>query len=524
MKKIALLPFLALTICLPSCKLVDIIMPSSSSISISVPEDTGEGYHKATEVNKNTKFTSFNDTCPTTGEIEILVCPIEFSDYPFSSSDIEDIKTLTGGTPSETKYWHSLASFYEKSSYGNLKFKFTYADIYDVGYTAKGYFEARQSKQDWADYAIDESVKAYKDAGNSTSKFDSDGDGFMDAVIALYSCPDIQSSSAIENIDPNYECFWAYQYYVINNGNSPSITSPVPYCYFWASLYFFYEATGTKASHSGVDAHTLIHEMGHVLGADDYYNYDVESQFDEEPSGQNVMMAYNILDHDAFTKLSYGWVKPYVPDDSCVISLNPTESSGDCILLADNWNGTAFDEYVILEFYTPTGLNYLDSHSTYPKRSLGYSKPGIRVTHVDNRLAKITYAYSSKSGWTPSSYSFLTDSQVENGVGNIELAYTYHSIYEQIEVASSNTPSYSYSGYNLMSLVSPRKSAFYAGKSNAAKDSDLFHAGDSFKLGSSWSNYFPRGTKLNNGNALPWSFYVNEVSDTQATITITKVA
>ncbi len=488
----------------------------SSSTAASVPVDTGDGYHKATEVNKNTKFTDFQDTCPTTGTINVLVLPIEFSDYPFSASDIQDIKDLTGGTAEDTKYWESLGSFYEKSSYGNLKFEFTYADKYSLGKTASSYYSSRSSTQDWADYAINQAVTQYKKS-NSTTKFDSNGDGFIDAVIALYSAPHMQESSAIASIDSSGDCFWAYQYYVYDNIESANPSSPVPFCYFWASLYFFYEGTGSKASHTGVDAHTLTHEMGHVLGADDYYNYDQnDSGTKAEPSGQNVMMGYNILDHDAFTKLSYGWVKPYIPDSSCVITLNPTESSGDCILLADSWNGTAFDEYVILEFYTPTGLNYKDSHTRYSTRSLGYSQPGIRVTHVDARLAKVTYEYSDYYGWSYKSHTMLTDTQVQNGVGSISLTSA-----QQIEVANSNTPSYSKEGKNLMSLVSPAKTKFTG--ITAASNKDLFKAGDSFTLsGTTWSKYFPNGSKLNNGNALPWSFTVNEITDSKVTISITK--
>ena len=528
-----LLPLTAVTLCSCAFSLSISFPPHSNSTYDRGSEDysfirsevTGDGFYRPGSINVGSDFTTFQDTCPTTGNIDILVLPIEFTDYPFSSRDIEDIKTLTGGTAEDTNYWESLGSFYEKSSYGNLKFSFTYAEKYSLGRTASQYYRDRNGLQDWSTYAIKSAVNSYKskNGSSSTQKFDSNGDGNIDAVIALYSAPYTATEyPAINSIDPNGDCFWAFQYYAYED---PNRSSPTVNCYFWSSLYYFYEATGNHASHTGIDAHTLIHEMGHVLGADDYYNAENKNSKMDEPSGCKMMMSHNILDHDIFTKLAYGWTTPYVPTDSCEITLNPTTISGDCILLADSWNGTAFDEYVVLEFYTPTHLNYLDSHNLYPGRGYnsdwyGYTIPGIRAFHIDARLVQDTYRQTGGE-WTYNSGRYLSDTEVTNGVDNVYLGNN-----SLVRVGTSNTYSYrsdttKASGFNLIQMLSPRKSQFSF--DNPAVNADLFKAGQSFTLDSSYHAYFPNGTKFNNGNALPFSFSVVSISDTEAKIAITKL-
>ena len=94
------------------------------------------------------------------------------------------------------------------------------------------------------------------------------------------------------------------------------------------------------------------------------------------------MMDLNIGDQDSFSKMALGWVTPYVVTDSCTVTIKPNESSGDCIVLADHWNGTAFDEYLVLDLQTPTGVNESDASASYNTRPMYYSYPGIRMLHV----------------------------------------------------------------------------------------------------------------------------------------------
>ncbi len=499
---------------------------TSSSESSSSSEDDDPGYAKHYISDASVKVGDLDYYCPSTGDIKVLVIPVDIKGYEFTSDELEELAALTGGEVEDTSYWESLGSFYRKSSYGKLNFSFEVAPVYKTNQTPQEFYDAHSENQDWAESCIRAGVQAYKAAnGNaSTKKFDSNSDGLIDATIAIYSCPN-DYDSEMSAIDSGNNCFWAYQFFdydgVPEDATETSLrNSPIAYTYFWASFDFFFEGVGSRSYHTGIDAHTLIHEMGHALGADDYYNTYTSRQTGGEghetyePSGNYIMMASNILDHDIYSKMMYGWVDPYVPYDSCEITLSPTESSGDCILLSPSWNGTAYDEYLMLEFYTPTGLNELDS-SNYYGSIKGPSTSGIRVWHVDSRLCKCT-GYSNSE--VAQASSFYSETEIKNG--NLGNGYSYFPL-----VAARNSAKYDASliqnkGYELLQYISPKKTKFT--DTNGIGNNDLFTQGQTFSWANYSSTYFNNSTKMNNGKTLGYSFTVKSISSTSATIQITK--
>ena len=63
-----------------------------------------------------------------------------------------------------------------------------------------------------------------------------------------------------------------------------------------------------------------------------------------------------------------------------------------------NSSNSPFDEYLLLEYYTPTGLNKFDCDYSYHypyDYPQGPKASGIRVWHVDARLAKYV-----QEGWS----------------------------------------------------------------------------------------------------------------------------
>ena len=489
---------------------------TAASSSSKASSTSGEGFYKATSINDDIDFNRMDGAVPTIGIEDMLVVPVDFTDYKFSNSEIEDIETLTGGSSAETKYWESLGSFYSKSSFGKLNMRFTYADTYHVNDTAKSF--ATNSKYSteygWTGCleVLEGAVKAYqtKNGASSTKKFDKDGDGFIDAVIMIYACPN-DYDSAIGNWDTK-QAYWAYRWSDFNA--SPNKSAPVGYNFFWASLDFFYEDTGTRRNHTGIDAHTLIHETGHLLGADDYYNTYTDRQSGGEyhetksPAGGVMMMDMNRTDHDIFTKMSYGWVNPYVVTDSCEITIKPSQVNGDAILLADDWNGSAFDEYIALELYTPSGLNEVDA------ANVNYNRAGVRMLHVDARLAKAT-GYNEYSG-TYTGYSYVSDSE------KIDQTKYYYYVPARNSAEGDLAPAKG-KGYELVSLISSKGNTFTEDKTSTS--ADLFQTGDSFSISdASASKYFATRGHLNNGAKLPYTITMVSVSSTSATIRFTKNA
>lgn len=477
--------------------------------------DGTKNYIENHEANKNVTLADLDYNTPSTGTQPVLVIPITFTDQTFTDQEIIDIKTLTGGSSSDTNYWESLASYYEKSSYGKLKLKFTYSDPISMGVTAKSFYQSYGSTSTDSNYgkgasiAMKKAIAQYKktNGNNSTKKFDTDGDGYIDSVIMIYA----------QDSTPSYDktdFYWAYRFFDLYSDNyeykgyapNGNVSSPIGNSYFWASVDTIYEGTGGRENHTGVDAHTLIHEFGHMLGADDYYNPDSNPK--SEPTGGKIMMAYNILDHDAFNKLQFNWITPTYVYGDATITISSFEETGNCLLLADDngWNETAFDEYVLVELYTPTGLNELDSKTAYSKIGRGQSKPGVRMWHVDNRLAKINSQGNA--------VGYYSDEEVKQGNFG-DKYYPY--------VASSNGKEYDLinDSFDSLSLISSLGTSFTT--DNLSTDKDLFHAGDSFSLSKAkYTKYFANSNHLNNGNSFPYEITVKTLSDDSATIQITR--
>lgn len=500
---------LPLVFALASCGNIYDLLGRGSSYdtgSIYVPPVTSEGYY--TEDNA-TPFTYKDimqstglDALPSTGSYTVLVLPIEFTDFRFTEQEISDLEIVLNAEDG-TGYWESLHSYYYESSYGQLDVHFELAPVYDSGMTSETAYRryAVNSSSDFGTTLVNSALAEYK-KDHSTKSLDTDSNGNIDGVIGVYSCPDYESGELPFNDAAGF--FWAYTYWAME---APSSVSPTLNLYFFMSIDFIYSESG------GLDCHTLAHEFGHMLGLDDYYPTDYNpAPYDTYfATGWLQMMDGNILDHDPFSKVALGWIDPIVVLDDCTIEIESSATSPNAIIVPTaSWNGTAFDEYLVIDLYTPEGLNYLDSHETYLGRPRGYTREGIRVYHVDARLVEInvnsngnySYEYYSGTKLNPSptrGYSVAaTNSQKSNAYADID-----YSLLNLIDKESA------------LSLSNP----FF---DNGAADNDsLFYAGDTFAL-SRYMNFFPERTVMNNGYSLEFTFTVNSIKDGKAVITFEK--
>lgn len=432
-----------------------------------------------------------------TGEQKILVIPVVVKEnFPKVSPTSENkakIEKAFFGKSSDTS-WESVASYYNKSSYGKLNLTGTVTDWYNSNMTpSQIYAQNDSSFNDGGTFTIlDNAIAWYKLTYNTTgNEFDVDKDGYLDAVWLIYSCDDGVECGSTSSDNP----FWAFTFWNYNNYGKGNIFSPVSYTYAWASFNFLKEGYGSN----GIDSHTYIHETGHMMGADDYYDYDGGAA----PAGYLDMMDGNILDHNVYTKFAYNWVNPYFVSESKTLTISSFEESGDCIIIANNWNGSAFDEYIMVELYTPTGLNYADSHTQYPSRPLGFSNVGVKITHVDARLIKCK---SSNGSWITDGYSDTI----------ISTSTSY------VKIAASNTPSRSENeNFRLLTIINKDQSTETLTSSMGyAKNSSLFYKNDSFSM-QKYSSFF-NSSKLNCGELFPFTISIDELSSTSATISISK--
>ena len=461
------------------------------------------------------------DAVSSIGDQDLLVLPIELQGYPFTSHAMDDLdRCLNGNGPEDTQYWESLSSYYYKSSYGKLNLSYEIANPY-VAVDETGdplsprevystYGPGSSSGDDYGLTLIQHAYEQYLEEKGEEAlrRFDKDGDGYLDGVIAVYSCPDY--ASGMYRFDQT-GYYWAFTTWASQLGtssdiyvNQPNPIRPGIDVYFWVSINFMYESTYARTHSGALDPHTFIHESGHMLGLDDYYPMGTTFS----PLGGLDMMDLNIMDHNCYSKFALGWVDPILVSGEADITLRPFEESGDCILIpTSSFNGTAFDEYLMIEFYTPTGLNELDAFNRLDySRPYGYQEPGIRIYHVDSRVAK----YHVDKGALFSEY-----------VKNDEVWDDQKSLY-RIAASNCHKSGLADESYSLIHMIEAGGKNTFAGGA-LASDESLFHQGDNFLI-YQYSSFFPNKRTFNNGEEFPYVIYIDELSEHEAKIGIEKLA
>jgi M6 family metalloprotease-like protein len=486
-------------------------------------------------VNYSAKATSFTQSdaehystgymMPSTGKVNVLVVPVIIDDFSSHATDKvrNDISKAFFGDPGDTS-WESLASYYYKSSYGQLLLNGVVAPWFDCGYTSSQLSEltyqgnisalANSFQPTWT--VLEKAVAWYKNAYSPTlSEFDSNGDAIIDAVWMVYSAPDYGNDTSLDQTD-----FWAYTYSdlaPLYAAEGKSVSACIPFRYSWASYDFLYEGYGS----SGIDAHTYIHETGHLMGLDDYYVSGTASTYKSNygPMGRIDMMDYNIIDHDAYSKFALGWIKPYVVTGATSITLSPSSTMGQAILLPteDGWHDSAFGEYILMEFYTPTLLNKKDSAAAYANGAQGFSESGVRIYHVDARILKITsqthsYVNAISKPESDNVYYAMAHSNSSSYNENMGTDVSFRLV-QEMDCTKKRNFDTEYESYikNGKTYSLPL----------AADNSSLFQTGNVFSF-ALYKNSFPK-TTMNNGKAFSYKATFSEMSASSITIDIARV-
>lgn len=448
---------------------------------------------------------------PSLGVTKALVVPINFSEYDsFNKSELDALNASFNGTnPDGTNsYWESVSSYYYKSSYEKLNLKFTICDAIDSPLSAKEFIKKEGTSDargvsEILDYiynrlTIDSNKIDY-------TNYDTNKDGYVDGLWLVYNVDDIDQVYNKHN-------FWAYTYWNVNESTKPNVKKPKFGVFANCAEAFLYE--GSKDGH---DAHTLIHETGHMFGLDDYYSYD---NVKASSIGGLDMMDLNIGDHNSFSKYALGWINPRVINKKNEdIILNSFTDTGECLLISNSYSDSPFDEYFLVEFYTNTNLNKLDSENNYginnyanPYNRL-YEYDGIKIIHVDSRLAK---------------YSDLDNFYMNNGtIKDLPEFPIYYPVYT---VGTSNTASKSYKHdskgrYNLLEIITPSNTRTY-NYNNLGTDvygnealRGLFLEGEVMSS-INQSNFFLNENKLHNGASFNYSIEIKDITEENATIVI----
>ncbi len=331
---------------------------------------------------------------PSTGEVPLLVVPMDFKDKEGGKTGLGYIESAFNGDSSLNQYV-SVAEYFDESSCGRLHLK---------PYVLQDYFRSTNYPKvsDLASITSDSGTtsalstlygecktwitKAHPELDLDAYSFRTKNGKSILPIYFVYNAPyagEYESSSSLNRSN----MLWAF-----------TVSRPAPIS--WSSIDMLHPSDGK------VDAHTFIHETGHLFGLDDYYDpHSSEAISRLSPLGRMDMMDCSLGDHNAFSKMLLNWERPYVPTSDCSITIHQSSGNNECILLGKDWNKTMFGSYLLMELYTPTGLNYVDTYYRNDITMKLFETPGIKIYKVDSSLELYNGSYPTGTYLNESNYN-----------------------------------------------------------------------------------------------------------------------
>ena len=393
---------------------------------------------------------------PSTGTYSALVIPVQFTDTTITSADLAKLELVFNGSESDTG-WESVKSYYQQSSFGKLNLSFDIQSVFEANGSASYYNDYYVED---GEYSVDgpelllRQVLAYYEDKLDLTKYDVNDDGCIDAVYLIYSAP--------VEFEDDESIYWAY---VTWSSDETEYDGLLPYYYLFAGFDFMDE----DVSGSDINTSTYIHETGHLLGLDDYYDYN-EGVGSDMGLGGADMMDYTVGDQNVYSKTMLGWITPNVVTESGSYALAPSQDGGDCIMLLLDYDGSYFCEYLLIDLYTNDGLNAHHSNDLYDG-----AEYGVRIYHVSS---------SANDPYADQEYGSFTDNN------------------------NSTT------ALPLITLIEADGETKFASGEGWAESDDLWQSGDVF---SSIVGEYTR----NDGKVVNFDITFTEVTADGATITVT---
>ena len=447
------------------------------------------------------------------GENNLLVVPLKIKGYE-EYATVDNLNKIRDSFFLEdslnTLGYYSLSEYYKISSYNKLNIKGEVTPWIDLDLTTK-----EISSSSISNYTLDcgtyfpteKAINYIKENLNiDLTKYDNDKDGFIDGVYFIYGCPTFLDDSSLSS-----STFWNFTYYNVLNKDKASISSPVLMTYSWSS----FDMLSKGSDKTKLDTHTYIHEFGHQLGLNDYYDTSNSGGLNPytSPMGGLDMMDNNVGDHSAFSKFALGWINPFVVSGdigSVEVEIRSLIESGECIILpTSNYNNTPFDEYLMIEYIKNDSINKVDSTNGYPSTFYTdgriirfYSKNGIRITHIDARSVDTNLDYTDN-----------INDMVMTKFSNT--ASTKQGYYCPLNNNS----------YVLTSLISANSSRNTLGTFFVANNTDLYNASSTIDFtsnsNSSRASSLPyNSNRFNDGNVFNYSIKIDSISESKASIKI----
>lgn len=485
---------------------------TSSPVTFQIQENTG--YVKVDEM--SFKSTDVNPSfSPSKGDVKFLVVPIQLDETPNGKVTTTPYNDDLIGTIHQQYFTdeqttdYTLKGFYKTASFGQLNVDGMIADVYhETTYTAD---------EINSDTTIGKLIEVFDRAATWVVKqhpevnwdeYDGNKDGYFDNIIFF--------TNADEGVDWS-DPLWPHKSnaYLAPTDDRLGVNT---YCTIEAGYYPYSTVT--------------IHEQGHIFGLDDYYDY---SGTLANYVGCADMQSMNIMDWNSFSKLLVDWVDPYVIDgtkDTTTITLQAAAKNGDCLLIpADysTWNGSGYDEYFLLELFSPYGNNaiqwdYYNYAAEYSDPGfLGLNSYGVRLYHVNAQI------YGANLN---GNYIEINENKTLNSKEELR-QYNYPTL-----LTSNSVDTADYLGFasekhqdeKLLTLIQKGKVDTFGALTDDPNrrwlsDADLFKEGDTFTF-SEYSHFLSKTgvkkTTMDNGETFPYTIHFDKMSQDQVTVTVSK--
>ena len=280
---------------------------------------------------------------PAMGTRKMLLILVEFPDFRFQKTKKDFELLMNQINYTDNGRYGSVRDFYKENSFGQLDLIHDVVGVYRLQYERAYYGgnDGYSNDHDPRQMALEAVTMANADV--NFADYDNDGDGIVDGVHIIYAGPG-------EEAGGGGDCIWAHSWTV-------STTVDGLRTFRYSCSPEIRGSGGSQMTHIGV----ICHEIGHVLGAMDFYdtNYGTGGQY--QGTGNWDLMASGNWNGDGacpthfnpYTKIyDYGWATPADGNRAGSFTLSAKSEAG-FMRIDTNTDG----EFFLLEYRAKSGFD-----------------------------------------------------------------------------------------------------------------------------------------------------------------------
>lgn len=358
---------------------------------------------------------------PVIGKKKMLLILVEFADYKFQHTR-ENFEMLLNQLNYTNAYLYgSVRDFYLENSFGQLDIITDVTDIYKLSSNRAFYGSNNGLGQDLRPDKMALEAVSMADEDVDYTKYDNDGDGIVDGVHIIYAGPG-------EEAGGGSDCIWAHSWNIYAKLDGVQINK-------YSCSPEIRGSRGSNITNIGV----ICHELGHVLGCNDFYDTDYYTNGLYEGTGNWDLMASGNWNNDGacpahfnpYIKIyDFGWAEPQIFNEATYVELHAKSKTGFVRI-----NTQTEGEYFLLEYRSRSGFDsYIPGHGLMVYRaSEGLSRYSDNTINARHRQQFYPLCANSK---------FKIPNEDPDSYGNTNSASTpFPGILNVKELTDFTTPS-----------------------------------------------------------------------------------